>query len=65
MKFPFLYFDPGTGALVVQLLAAAGAGVALFYKKIVNGFKSVFGKKEAQDLMGDIDVQDTPDDTKQ
>jgi hypothetical protein len=64
MKFPFLYFDPGTGALVVQILAAAGAGVALFYKKIVNGFKSVFGKKQEQDLMGDIDVQDKADDAK-
>jgi len=65
MKFPFLYFDPGTGALVVQVLAAAGAGIALFYKKIANGFKSVFGKKEEQDLMGDINVDDKADDSKQ
>jgi len=66
MKFPFLYFDPGTGALVVQVLAAAGAGIALFYKKIANGFRSVFGKKQQdQDLMGDIDIEDHPDDTKQ
>jgi hypothetical protein len=62
MKFPFLYFDPGTGALVVQILAAAGAGIALFYKKIVTGIKSVFGKKQEQDLMGDIDIQDKADD---
>ena len=26
-----LYFDPGTGALIVQFLAAAVAGVLLFY----------------------------------
>ncbi|MFL9845759.1 hypothetical protein [Flavobacterium rhizosphaerae] len=63
MKFPFLYFDPGTGALVVQVLAAAGAGIALFYKRIVNGIKSAFGKKQEQDLMGDIDVEDDADDT--
>lgn len=54
MKFLPLYFDPGTGALVVQALAAVGASVALFYKKIALTFKSVFGKKK-EDLMGDID----------
>ena len=61
MKLPFLYFDPGTGALVVQAVVAVGASVVLFYKKIVNGVKSVFGKKQDQDLMGDID--DTDDKT--
>ena len=61
MKFPFLYFDPGTGALVVQALAAVAASVALFYRKIANGFKSVFGNKEQQDLMGNIDIDDNSD----
>lgn len=55
MKFPFLYFDPGTGALVVQAVVAVGASVAIFYKRVVNGVKSVFGKKQEKDLMGDID----------
>lgn len=53
-----LYFDPGTGALVVQLLVAAGAGIALFYKKIVGKVKSLFGKKEEQDLLGNIDIEE-------
>ena len=53
-----LYFDPGTGALVVQLLVAAGAGIALFYKKIVGKAKSLFGKKEEQDLLGNIDIEE-------
>jgi hypothetical protein len=61
MKFPFLYFDPGTGALVVQLLVAAGAAVTLFYKKITTGVKSLFGKKQDQDLMGDIDIEEKKD----
>jgi hypothetical protein len=61
MKFPFLYFDPGTGALVVQAVAALAASVALFYKRIANGFRSVFGKKQEQDLMGDIDIEDKDD----
>ncbi|MCO6148634.1 hypothetical protein [Flavobacterium sp. NRK1] len=57
----FLYFDPGTGALVVQLLVAIGAGVTLFYRKITNGIRSIFGKKQDQDLMGDIDIDDKTD----
>lgn len=58
MKFPFLYFDPGTGALVVQALAATAAAGALFYKRIIMKVQSVFGKKQKQDLMGDIDIED-------
>ena len=61
MKLPFLYFDPGTGALIVQSLAAVAAGVALFYNRITTKVKSMFGKKQDQDLMGDIDVEDTTD----
>jgi hypothetical protein len=61
MKHFFLYFDPGTGALVVQLLVAIGAGVTLFYKKITMGVKSMFGKKQDQDLIGDIDIDETKD----
>lgn len=63
MKLPFLYFDPGTGALVVQAVVAVGASVLLFYRRVVNGVKSVFGKKQEQDLMGGID--DTTDGEKQ
>ena len=61
MKNFFLYFDPGTGALVVQLLVAVGAGVTLFYKKITTSIKSLFGKKQDQDLMGDIDIEEDKD----
>jgi len=61
MKLPFLYFDPGTGALVVQALAATAAAGALFYKKIIMKVQSLFGKKQEQDLMGDIDIEDKAD----
>ncbi|WP_078227859.1 hypothetical protein [Flavobacterium sp. LM4] len=45
-----LYFDPGTGALIVQFLAAAVAGVLLFYRTVVHKIKSVFGiKNKAED----------------
>lgn len=53
-----LYFDPGTGMLVAQLLAAAGAGIALFYKKITTRVKSLFGKKQNDDLLGNIDIEE-------
>lgn len=56
-----LYFDPGTGALIVQLAVAAGAGIALFYNRIRAKVRSLFGKKENEDLMGDIDIEDKND----
>ncbi|RZJ68583.1 MAG: hypothetical protein EOO45_14715 [Flavobacterium sp.] len=61
MSTTFLYFDPGTGALVVQLLVAAGASVALFYNRIATAVKSAFGKKENKDLMGNIDIEENKD----
>ena len=47
-----LYFDPGTGALIVQFLAAAVAGVILFYKTVLGKIKSMLGMKgkEADDF---------------
>jgi hypothetical protein len=56
-----LYFDPGTGALVAQALAAVGAGVLLFYKRIKYGLQSFFGKKQDEGLMGDIDIEENKD----
>jgi hypothetical protein len=48
-----LYFDPGTGALIVQFFAAAAAGVLLFYRIILQKIKSIFGikPKEEDDFM--------------
>lgn len=57
-----LYFDPGTGALVAQAVAAVGAGVLLFYKRIKYGIQSLFGKKHDDGLMGDIDIEEKKDD---
>ena len=53
-----LYFDPGTGALIVQFLAAAVAAAALFYKTVIAKVKSLFGikSKEADDFMDDSDT---------
>lgn len=52
-----LYFDPGTGALIVQFLAAAVAGVLLFYRTILHKIKAIFGvkDKEEDDFMDETD----------
>ena len=44
-----LYFDPGTGALIVQFLAAVVAGVLLFYRTIVHKIKAIFGVKDKEE----------------
>jgi hypothetical protein len=55
-----LYFDPGTGALIVQFLAAAVAGVLLFYRTLLHKIKSIFGlkNKEEDDFMDDIEAKE-------
>ena len=55
-----LYFDPGTGALIVQFLAAAVAGVLLFYRTVLHKIKSLFGikEKEEDDFMDDKEQQE-------
>jgi len=55
-----LYFDPGTGALIVQFLAAAVAGVLLFYRTLLHKIKSIFGinNKEEDDFMDETESKD-------
>jgi len=55
-----LYFDPGTGALIVQFLAAAVAGVLLFYRTIMHKIKTLFGvkDKEEDDFMDEDDSKE-------
>jgi hypothetical protein len=55
-----LYFDPGTGALIVQFLAAAAAGFLMFYKSVTAKIKSILGIKEKKqdDFLDDIDTKE-------
>ncbi len=55
-----LYFDPGTGALLVQFLAAAMAGVVLFYRTILRKVKKMFGikTKGGDDFMDETTKED-------
>lgn len=55
-----LYFDPGTGALIVQFLAAVVGGVLLFYRTVLHKIKSLFGVKDKKedDFMDEADNSD-------
>lgn len=63
----FLYFDPGLGAMIVQAVVAAAAGILLFSKNAMYKIKSFLGlvKEEDYDSI-DIEEEDTDahDDTK-
>lgn len=54
-----LYFDPGTGALIVQFLVGTIAGITLFYKTLKTKLKSLFGikEKENEDFMDEKDTK--------
>ncbi|WP_299890738.1 hypothetical protein [uncultured Lacinutrix sp.] len=56
----FLYFDPGLGAMIIQAIIAAVAGVVLFSKNLMYKIKLFFGLvKEEEDLFDDINIEDT------
>lgn len=56
----FLYFDAGMGAMIVQGLVAAAAGILLLSKGVLYKVKSFFGlmKEEEEDTYDSIDVDD-------
>lgn len=55
----FLYFDPGIGAMIVQAVVAAAAGILLFSKGVMYKVKSFFGMvKEEEDTYDSIDVEE-------
>ena len=55
----FLYFDIGTGAMIVQAVVAVGAGVLLFSKGVMYKVKSFFGLiKEEEDTYDSIDIEE-------
>ena len=60
----FLYFDPGLGAMIVQAVVAAAAGILLFSKNVMYKVKSFFGLvKEEEDTYDSIDVEEEDTDT--
>ncbi|NND61655.1 MAG: hypothetical protein HKN48_00525 [Flavobacteriaceae bacterium] len=59
----FLYFDPGLGAMIVQAVVAAAAGILLFSKNAMYKVKSFFGLvKEEDDTYDSIDIEEEDND---
>jgi hypothetical protein len=55
----FLYFDPGLGAMIVQGLVAAAAGILLFSKNVMYKVKSFFGiAPKEEDSYDSIDIEE-------
>ena len=57
----FLYFDPGLGAMIIQTIIAAVAGVILFSKNLMHKIKVFLGmaKPIEDDVFDDIDIKDS------
>ncbi|WP_242085679.1 hypothetical protein [Aestuariivivens sediminis] len=52
----FLYFDPGLGAMIVQAIVAAVAGVLLFSKNVVYKIKLFLGLVKEDNGIDDINA---------
>jgi hypothetical protein len=58
----FLYFDAGLGAMLIQAIVAAVAGIALFYKSIKFKIRSIFGMDKnttENEVFDDINMDDS------
>lgn len=57
----FLYFDPAIGAMIVQALVAAVAGIILFSKNLLHKIKVILGMAKPIDdeLFDDINIKDS------
>ena len=45
-----MYFDPGTGSLIIQMLLACFAGIASFFVLFKNNVKAFFSKKKKEKI---------------
>jgi hypothetical protein len=56
-----LYFDPGLGAMIIQAIVAAVAGVILFSKNLMYKIKLFLGlaKANKDDVFDDIDIKES------
>ena len=46
----FAYVDPGSGTLILQMLAAAGVGMIFYFRQFRDKVKSIFtGRSETPD----------------
>ena len=52
MNYVFLYTDPGTGAMVWQLLVAAGLGAVFYFRHYLSKIRTLLSdrKKRGQEI---------------
>lgn len=43
------YLDPGTGSMILQALAAAAVGIAIFWRSLLRKVKELFGGAKSSD----------------
>ncbi len=43
------YLDPGTGSMLLQALAAVFIGLGLFWRRILDGIRSLFSNKDKKE----------------
>lgn len=56
----FLYFDPGLGAMIIQAIVAAVAGVLLFSKNVLYKIRVLLGiTSKKDDMYDDMNVEDS------
>ena len=54
------YLDPGTGSMIIQILAACFATIAIFFKSIWMSIQKFFAKKPKADI---AETETTPEET--
>lgn len=46
MSTIFLYIDPGSGAMIWQLLIAAGLGAAFYFRNFIGKARALFSSRK-------------------
>ncbi len=62
MLMNLAYIDPGTGAIVLQILVAAILGIGVVFRRIfIAPFAALFGRSsKSEGTAGDPDSPDSP-----
>lgn len=45
-KPAYAYVDPGTGVLLLQILAAIGVGIIFYFRKFISIIKNLFSRSK-------------------
>lgn len=54
----YAYLDPGTGSMLLQILAASALFIGVAWRQILNLFKKLFGKAKNAETISDAEDDD-------